>query len=326
MRRIVIILVVFGAAVATVWWWQQRAAAPPAWQGYAEADYVKVGPVLQGLLTEVSVARGDKVAAGAPLFRQDDTAERAQRDQAARQLGQAEEQLANLKAASKPTEITQAEANLADAQATLKRNQLDLARSEALLHGGYATQQTVDQQRAAVRSSEAKVQQTAAALEQSRLPMGRDTEIKAQRAAVDALRAALEMAEWRLAQRTVVAPAAGRIADVLARPGETIAAGTPVVSLLPPPNIFVRFFVPESALATLHRGAPVSFTCDACPAGLGGTVSFIAPQAEYTPPVIYSESTRAKLVYQIEARPPPDQATVLNPGQPVEVRPDGARP
>ena len=89
--------------------------ASPAWQGYAEADYVKAAPVEQGMLTTISVSRGDRISKGAPLFAQDDTHERAARDQAARQLAQAEEQLANLEAASKPTEVTQAQANLTDA-------------------------------------------------------------------------------------------------------------------------------------------------------------------------------------------------------------------
>jgi HlyD family secretion protein len=323
-RRIAIILVgvlVVLCGGGLLWWSQHRVAAAPAWQGYAEADYVKVAPVLQGLLTAVAVARGDHVAAGAALFQQDDTAERAQRDQAASQLSQAEDQLANLEAGSKPAEIAQAEATLADARATPVRTRADLQRGESLLRSGYATPQTVDQLRAADRSATAKVQGAEAALVQARGPLGRETEIRTQRAAVDAARAALAMADWRLAQRTVVAPADGRIADVLARPGETIAAGTPVVSILPPPNIFVRFFVPEAAVAGLHRGDPVTFRCDGCRPDLGGTISFIAPQAEYTPPVIYSESSRGKLVFLVEARPPPEQAAALNPGQPMEVRP-----
>jgi HlyD family secretion protein len=93
------------------------------------------------------------------------------------------------------------------------------------------------------------------------------------------------------------------------------------VSLLPPQNILVRFFVPEPALAGLQRGYPVGIGCDNCPADLTATVSFVAPQPQYTPPVIYSESTRAKLVYLIEARPKPEQAILLKPGQPVDVRP-----
>jgi HlyD family secretion protein len=279
-------------------------------------------------LTAVDVVRGSEVAEGTSLFAQDETADRAARDQAARQLAQAREQLANLEAAGKPTEIEQAEANLADARATLERTKADLDRSDNLIRTGAVTFQTVDQRRADYRSATAHVAALEAALAQARAPLGREREIRAQRASVEALKAAVEMTEWRLAQRHVAAPAAGRIADVLARPGETLAAGAPVVSLLPPGNIFVRFFVPEADLARIHRGDVVAIGCDGCRADLTATISYIAPQAEYTPPVIYSESTRAKLVFTIEARPPPQRAALVNPGQPVTVRPlaTGAAP
>ncbi len=104
-----------------------------------------------------------------------------------------------------------------------------------------------------------------------------------------------------------------------------MAAGAPVVSLLPPDNIFVRFFVPEAALATMHQGDAVAFACDRCGTGLTGSISFISPQAEYTPPLIYSESSKSKLVFLVEARPPADKAALFNPGEPVEVRPIGPR-
>jgi HlyD family secretion protein len=319
-RLAVIVMVILVAGVGWLWWSQQSNDAPPAWQGYVEADYVKVAPVQQGLLTAISVARGDQIAKGAALFTQDDTAERAARDQSARQLSQAEQQLANLEAGGKPTEVTQAEANLADARATLARAERDLQRDEALLRRGYATAQSVDQRRADHQSAEAKVQAAEAALAQAKAPMGREREIEAQRAAVAAARAAEAMAQWRLDQRTVIAPVSGRVADVLAQPGETMAAGAPVLSILAPEKIFVRFFVPETALSSLHRGELVAFACDGCPSGLVGTISYISPTAEYTPPVIYSESTRAKLVYRIEARPRPDQAVLFNPGQPIDAR------
>ena len=325
-RRVQLAVVALFALAGGAWWWSsQRADAPASWQGYAEADYIKIGPTQQGLLTAVAVARGDQVATGALLFTQDDTADRAARDQAARQLVQAEEQLANLEAAGKATEILQAEANLADARATLGRSKADLQRGESLLEHGIVSVQTIDQRRAEFRSAQAKVEAAEAALAQRSTSVGREGEIKAQRAAVAAARAAVEMAEWRLEQRRVVAPVAGRIADVLARPGETMAAGAPVVSLLPPQNILVRFFVPEVALSSVHRGDQLALLCDGCPRDLAATISFVSPQAEYTPPVIYSQSSRAKLVYLIEARPSPVQAALLNPGQPIEVRPIGPR-
>jgi HlyD family secretion protein len=316
-----IALLIAAAGGGAIWWWTTRQPPPIEWQGYAEADFVKIGPTQSGLLTAVNVARGDLVSAGAVLFTQDDTDDRAARDQATQQLAQAEKQLSNLMAAAKPTEIQQAEANLADANANLSRAMSDLARGEAQLPSGGVSKQSVDQLRAERMSAQAKVEGMQAALAQSHAPMGRDTEIQAQRASVAAFRAAVEMAEWRLAQRRVVAPASGRVSDVLARPGETMVAGEPVVSLLPPENIFVRFFVPEPSLATLHQGDPVALVCDGCASGLSATISFISPQAEFTPPLIYSASSKGKLVFLIEARPPPNQATKFNPGQPVEVRP-----
>jgi HlyD family secretion protein len=320
----VAILVMAGAG----WWWQTRIPPPPEWQGYAEADFVKVGPTLQGLLTSLFVERGAKVACGAPLFDQDDIADRAAVDQATRQLRQAERQLVNLQSGGKPTEIQQAEANLVDAQAARDKLRLDLQRTEKLLLSGNASVQLADQQRADLRSASAKVQALEAALAQLRAPLGREHEIRAHEAAIEAARAAVAMAQWRFDQRHVKAPAAGVVADVLARPGETLPAGGPVVSLLPPENIFVRFFVPEQMLAEIHYGEKVRLVCDNCRPDLTATISFISPQAEYTPPVIYSESSRAKLVYRVEARPPLQKAPLLNPGEPVAVRPiakDGSR-
>lgn len=325
-RRVLLAIVLLMAAGgAGIWWWHARQSQPTLWQGYAEADFVKVGPTQAGLLTAVNVARGDMVKKGALLFTQDDVADRAARDQAREQLTQAERQLANLMAAMKPTEIAQAQANLADAKAILARTASDLARGQAQLPSGAISKQTVDQMRADHASAQAKVDGLQAALAQAEAPMGRETEIQAQKASVAAFQAALDMAEWRLAQRRVQAPAGGRVADVLARPGETMTAGEPVVSLLPPENIFVRFFVPEPVLGALHRGDQVGLQCDRCGAGLIATISFVSPQAEYTPPLIYSEANIAKLVFLIEAQPPPDQAINFNPGQPVEVHPLAAR-
>jgi HlyD family secretion protein len=320
-RRFLLGILIACVVGAGVWWRSRDVSAPTAWHGYAEADYVKVGPTQQGLLTEVDVVRGAELSVGTPLFVQDETADRAARDQAARQLQQACEQLANLEAAGKPTEIDQAEANLADARATVERTKVDLDRAESLIKNGAVTAQTLDQRRSDYQSATARVAAMQAALAQTRAPMGRKGEIEAQHAAVDAGKAALEMADWRLSQRRVTSSVAARVADVLARPGETMAAGAPVVSLLPPGNIFVRFFVPEADLARIHRGDTVQLACDSCRANLRGVISFVSPQAEYTPPVIYSEESRAKLVYLIEARPPPEQAVLFNPGQPVTVLP-----
>ncbi|MGD0562556.1 MAG: HlyD family efflux transporter periplasmic adaptor subunit [Roseiarcus sp.] len=321
-RRIVVL---FGVAVAlgALWWVFLRPGppGPEAWQGYADADFVKVGPTQQGLVTAVRVERGDRVVKGAPLFEQDDADDRYAVDQAARLLQQTRDQLANLQNPAKPTEIAQAEANLRDAVAARDKVLADLQRNQALLKTGAATAQLVDEEQADLRSATAKIAADEAALEQAKAPLGRPGEIIAQTSAVNAAEAALAMARWRLAQRSVVSPVTGVVADVLARAGETLDAGAPVVSLLPPENIFIRFFVPEPSLAHVHVGDAVALLCDSCPAEMTGTVSYIAPQAEYTPPFIYSETTRSKFVFLAEARPEPAEATLFNPGQPVTVRP-----
>ena len=321
MRHLVLAVVLLGAGSgAAGWWWVHRAPDPAAWQGYVEAEYVRVSPTLTGRITSIAVTRGDQVAAGVTLFTQDDVDDTAARDAAAGKLAEMTARLANLETASRDTEIAQARADLADLIATRERIGKDLARNEELLKTGAASRQTVDQQRADLASASARATAANAKLEQMLSPTGRQYEIAAQHAMVAQARAALAQAEWQLNQRHVVAPVGGLVADSFARPGETIDAGAPVVSLLPPQNILVRFFVPETALATVHVGERMSISCDACAQGLSATVTFIAPQPEYTPPVIYSETNRGKLVYLIEAHPPPDQAIRLKPGQPVDVR------
>jgi HlyD family secretion protein len=319
-RALLVLIVLLTASGAGGWWWLHRTTGPAAWQGYVDAEYVRVSPTLAGRITELSVARGVQVVAGAKLFTQDDADDVAARNSAAGKLAEAEARLSNLETRSRDTEIAQARADLADVVATRDRMAKDLARNEELLRTGAASRQTVDQQRADLASATARAEAATAKLAQLQSPTGREYEIAAQRAMVEQARAGLAQAEWRVTQRHITAPVAALVSDTYARPGEMINAGTPVVSLLPPQNILVRFFVSETELATLHEGDRLAIGCDSCAPGLSATVTFISPQPEYTPPVIYSESNREKLVYLIEAHPPAEQAAGLKPGQPVDVR------
>ncbi|MGH7002481.1 MAG: HlyD family secretion protein [Alphaproteobacteria bacterium] len=131
-------------------------------------------------------------------------------------------------------------------------------------------------------------------------------------------RAVLTRAERRLEEMAPKAPTEVLVEDTMALPGDFVAAGTPVVSLLPPDKIKLRFFVPETALASTQRGHVVNFRCDGCPGGLRARITFVSPRAEYTPPVIYSVGSRAKLVFMVEAVPI-DPPLRLKPGQPVDV-------
>jgi HlyD family secretion protein len=321
MRRALILLVLLAlGAGAAAWLYLGRAHDPPIFQGYAEAEYVKVAPTQPGLLMELAVRRGDTVAAGDFLFAQDAAPDQAARAEAAGKLAQAEALLANLEKGGRPSEIEAARAEVREATAARDKAAADLTRGESLFRDRVIARQRLDELSMADRQAAARLISAEARLETTRAA-ARTDEIEAQRAAVVAARATLAQASWRLDQRRVTAPVGGLVADTIFRPGEHVAAGQPVVSLLPPENLLIRFFVPETALAQLERGARVSIACDSCPAGLAATVSFIAPQPEFTPPVIYSEESRRKLVYLVEARPADGAgAQALKPGQPVDVR------
>jgi HlyD family secretion protein len=136
-------------------------------------------------------------------------------------------------------------------------------------------------------------------------------------AALRQAKANLEWAQTRLARRNAHSPGDGTIEQIYYRPGETVPAGRPVVALLPPGNLKIRFFAPQALLPELKYGDDVAISCDGCDKDLTAKISFIARSAEFTPPVIYSVEERAKLVFLIEARPEhPEKFRV---GQPVTV-------
>lgn len=136
-------------------------------------------------------------------------------------------------------------------------------------------------------------------------------------AALQQAKANLDWSQTRLSRRTAASPADGVIQQIYYRPGETVQPGRPVVSLLPPGNLKIRFFAPEAQLPTIKFGDNVAVSCDGCEGGLTAKVTFIARSSEYTPPVIYSLEERSKLVYMIEARPA--QPEKFRVGQPVTV-------
>jgi HlyD family secretion protein len=285
-------------------------------QGYVEGEYVYVGAPIAGRLETLHVARGAQVGAGAPLFQLDRSSEQPARDEAAARLVRAEANLANLRKGKRPSEMASIEAQLAQAEAMRQLSESELKRREQLVDTHVVSRETLDEARAVHDRDQARVAELQAELETAQLGARAD-EIEAAEAEVTAARAQLAQAEWRLDQLHQAAPQAGSVADTLYRPGEWVNAGAPVVSLLPPDNVKVRYFVPEPRLGAIAVGDQVQVACDACAPNLSAVISYVSPDAEYTPPVIYSREMRAKLVYLVEARP--RQPTALRPGQPVDV-------
>lgn len=320
MRRLVRVLA--AALVLTALWWlfaPDRPGEPLAYLGYVDAETVLVGPKAGGRLETLYVADGDTVARGDPLFGLDCASERAAVEAAEAQLRQAEAQLADLRAPRQRADeiaVLEAQAAQANARAELARTELD--RQRRLFERGSTPRAALDQAEAASAEAraahDAAVRQVAAA----RLP-GREDQVVAAAANVAATGAVLAQAREAFAERSVAAPAAGRVLETFYREGETVPAGQPVVEILPPGSVEVRFYVPEPDLADLAVGRTVAIACDNCPAALSGRVTFIAPEAEFTPPVIFSREERAKLVFLAKAGVP--SGTALKPGLPVEVRP-----
>ena len=290
---------------------------PASFQGYSEGEFVNVATSQAGRLDRLSVVRGQQVDRNAPLFGLECANEAAARQQAADQLKAAEAQLADLRRGKRPQEVDVTRAQLAQAQAQEQNLSAQRARDEAQYRDRLISTAQMDQSRAAAQSAMEQVRQLRSQLAVAQLP-SRSDQIRAQTAQVDAARSALAQAEWRLAQKTVNAPKAGLVQDTLYREGEWVQAGSPVVRLLPPENVKVRFFVPETEVGRLKPGQPVTLRADGSP-DVPARITFISAQAEYTPPVIYSESMRSKLVFMVEARPSPVEGPRLHPGQPVEV-------
>jgi HlyD family secretion protein len=263
--------------------------------GYAEGDYVRLAAPIQGTLTALHVIRGTPTSRGAPAFALESESEQAAQDEAAFRVAQAQSQLDNLRKGKRPEEVAAARAQLVQAESAL-----DEARAAA------------DRDRAHVGELRAqlKVVQLAA----------RSDEIAAAEQEMKAAQAQLAQAKWRVDQKTVTIPVDAQVVDVLYRVGELIPAGNPVISLLPAQNIKARFFVPEPVLGKLALGQAVNLRCDGCGDPIPAKISFIAREAEYTSPLIYSKENRAALVFMVEALPAPAAAVRLHPGQPLEIR------
>lgn len=289
------------------------------YQGYAEGEYVRIAAPFAGMLQALTVARGGQVKAGDALFALEQENEAAARREAQERLKNAEAQLADLQKGKRPTEIDAVRAQLAQAESALKLSQVQLRRSEELVAQNFISKERLDEARSTRDRDSQRVAELRAQLATARLA-ARPDEIKAAEYNMKAAKAAFDQADWRLAQKTVQSPVAGLVQDTYYALGEWVNASTPVVSLLPPQNIKVRFFVEERRLGEVKVGQPVTITCDGCPAPVTAAVSYISPQAEFTPPVIYSREQRAKLVFLIEARPAPEDAVKLHPGQPVDVK------
>lgn len=293
------------------------AGPAPLAVGYVEGDYVLLAPIEVAQVNSIAVRRGDRVEPGKPIALMEAADTNIAVAQAEGALAQAKAFLADLKLGKRPEEIAVLEAAVRSAKAQADEAQRTLTRTQDLTKRGVATQAQLDDAMTQVEVAQAAIGQSTANLAVGRLPARIET-INAAENAVKVTQAQLDQARWRLSERTIEAPAPGRITDVIRNPGDLAGPSAPVLSMLPDGAVKLMVYIPQADFSSVRIGTLLSVNCDGCAPDLKARVSYVSPDPEFTPPVIYSLETRQKLVYLVEARPV-DPSSPLQPGQIVDV-------
>lgn len=293
-------------------------SAPAPLPGYIEGDWVYISSPIGGRLQELAVAKGDSVKAGAPLFQLDPEPEAKACQTATERRHAVEARLENLRKGLRPSEVEALKARLAVARAAAELSDIEKKRAESLRKQNVIAQADLDNVRARHDQNLAQIAGIEAELVTAGLG-GRTDEIRAAEAEVATAATEVAQAEWRLSQKRQAAPADALVQDTLFRAGEWVPPGTPVVMLLPPGNVKVRVFVPETQAAALKPGQTLRVRADGLPERQA-RISFVSNQVEYTPPVLFNRDLRAKLVFMVEAVfEPGDGGAAWKPGLPVDV-------
>lgn len=294
--------------------------AAPVYPGYVEGEYLYLAAPQAGYLKSLDTPRGSRVSEGQALFAVAADPDAQALAEAEARIAAAREKAENLKEPRRAPEIAGLEANLRAAEAGRRLARTHLDQQQALARQNFVAQAKLDEAQSAFDQAVAQEEAARQQLATYRSTLGRQAEVKGAEADLQAATALAAQKRWVVERKAVSAPAAGEVTETYYRPGEWVPAGAAVASLLPDNRRKLRFYVPETALAGLKPGQAVEAACDGCAQPIRASIDFIAPQAEYTPPVIYSRGSREKLVFRIEAAAAPEQAASLRPGLPVDVR------
>jgi HlyD family secretion protein len=290
--------------------------ATPVWNGYAEADYVYVAAATPGVIETIAVSEGEAVVRGTLLFALNDTQQAAMAAAAEARVEAAAATLDNLKTGSRSEEVDVIRASLSKAEADLALATQSFSRTQRLFDQGLVPEAQLDQAQAGLTMAQAAVEQLKAQLKVAELP-ARDAQQIAAEANLAAAKADAERAEADLADRSIVAPAAGRVERIFFDPGEMAGAGVPVLSISGAASLKIKFYLNERDRPQFALGQVISVSCDGCAEGLTATIDHFASDPQFTPPIIYSRDERSRLVFLTEAVM--DQQSGILPGQPVTV-------
>lgn len=289
----------------------------PSYLGYVEGETALIASPSAGRLIARYVSRGQRVPKGTILFRLDPAVAEAEVARTEASVAEAKAQHQNLLTGKRGIEQDIVRAQLREAEAAMRFAEVDLQRAMELFSNNAATQSRVDQAHSTLDQAKARVQQMRSQVEAGELG-GRNQEIAAAEARVREAQAQFEQAKSRLRDLMPEAPQDGLVENTFFDAGEWVGAGQPVLSLLPDNQVKLRFFVPEEDVAKALPGRSITFTCDGCAGKAEAMITYVSPRSEYTPPVIYSQSARQKLVFLVEARPKIFNPS-LRPGLPVDV-------
>ena len=293
---------------------------PAAFQGYVEGEFLYLAAPQAGYLKSLDKPRGSRVGEGDAIFAVAADPDAQSLAEAEARTSSARERLRNLSEPHRPPEIAALEAQVRSAEAALQLAETQFRQQQALAKRNFVSQARLDEARATRDRDAAQLDAARQQLASFQITFGRQAEVRGAEADLQAASALAAQKRWLVERKAVHAPAEGEVTDTYYRPGEWVPAGAPVASLLPDSRRRLRFYVPEAQIAGLQPGQQVEASCDGCSGAIRARIDFIAPEAEYTPPVIYSRGSREKLVFRVEAQPPPEQAARLRPGLPVDVR------
>lgn len=302
------------AGLAAWFIWDGR--RPDVLTGYVEGERLYLAAPQSGAVSELFVREGDRVAQGAPTFQINPNAQRAQVEAAEAGVAAARAQADDLRLGQREQELSIIDAELAAARARLNEAEAEYGRIAPLVERGIYAPARLDQVTAARDAARAQVETVRRRREAAMLGARRDA-IAAADQQVRRAEGGLDEARARLGDLSPPAPVEARVEEIFFRRGEWAAANQPVMALLPDGEIKLRFFVPETEAVRYRPGVQVRFTCDGCGGQRTARITWVSPRPEFSPPVLYSRSSRDRLVFMVEAAP--ENPRELNPGLPVDV-------
>ncbi len=301
---------------------QQRSTG--VYQGYVEQDFVHVSSTQSGYLESLAVEEGDRVEKGEALFSLEALPEETRVEEMKKRIAAARKRLEEMQLGEREEAIQAQQAALEARQAEARLRRLQFERQQKLKRGDVVAREEFDRAKSEYEQAQAWVREAQKRLELANLG-AREQLVQAQREEIAALETQLREARWRFAQASRQAPAGGIIDRVLFEPGELVQAAQPVVVISPDHEMKVRFFVPEAELNHIQNNQKVRVQLTDAAPELEARISYISTDPEYTPPVIFSEESRDKLVWRVEARfGEGAEEVTIHPGQPATVLLPGA--